>query len=241
MNTHIKTWLGTLIISIMAITAGMFIWKVYEINTAYAPAPQTIQIPKPKAKENNLGMANPASVFCQQNGGKLEIITAEDGSQSGMCKFSDGSQCEEWAFQRGECKIGDSQKQVDTSNWQTYRNKEYGFEVKYPKEWNIDQERTTANEIVFDMGIPESRESIEFFKNTKNLNLNQLKIKKVTDMGVIEDQSEMIIDGEKVLLIKTTEFGMNYLVFNHKLNAYIVTTGGRILDDGIISTFKFTN
>jgi len=26
---------------------------------------------------------------------------------------------------------------IDTSNWQTYRNKEFGFEVKYPEEWEI--------------------------------------------------------------------------------------------------------
>lgn len=51
-------------------------------------------------------MPNPASVYCEQNGNKLEIRTAADGSQSGVCIFPDGSTCDEWAFYRGECGPG---------------------------------------------------------------------------------------------------------------------------------------
>ena len=48
-------------------------------------------------------MPNPASVYCEQQGNKLEIHTAEDGSHSGECIFADGSSCDEWAYFRGEC------------------------------------------------------------------------------------------------------------------------------------------
>ncbi|HEY5158901.1 MAG TPA: DUF333 domain-containing protein, partial [Anaerolineales bacterium] len=48
-------------------------------------------------------MPNPASVYCEQNGNKLEIQTAADGSQSGVCVFPDGNTCDEWAYYRGEC------------------------------------------------------------------------------------------------------------------------------------------
>ena len=48
-------------------------------------------------------MPNPASLYCEQNGNSLEIRTAEDGSQSGVCVFPDGSICDEWAYFRGEC------------------------------------------------------------------------------------------------------------------------------------------
>ena len=49
------------------------------------------------------GLANPASVYCEENGYTLQIVTAEDGSQSGVCVFPDGSSCDEWAYFRGEC------------------------------------------------------------------------------------------------------------------------------------------
>lgn len=49
------------------------------------------------------GLPNPASVYCEQNGNTLEIVTAADGSQSGVCIFPDGNTCDEWAYFRGEC------------------------------------------------------------------------------------------------------------------------------------------
>ena len=55
-------------------------------------------------------MPNPASVYCEQNGNKLEIRTAADGSQSGICVFPDGSTCDEWAYYRGECGPGSTKK-----------------------------------------------------------------------------------------------------------------------------------
>jgi hypothetical protein len=69
-----------------------------------------IQTPAPTpavTKTTGAGMANPASVFCGQNGGTTRIMTNPDGSQYGMCTFSNGTTCEEWALFRGEgCKPG---------------------------------------------------------------------------------------------------------------------------------------
>ena len=57
-------------------------------------------------KEENVGIANPASVYCVDQGGRLEIRTNQDGSQAGVCVFTDGSECDEWAFFRKECAMG---------------------------------------------------------------------------------------------------------------------------------------
>lgn len=51
-------------------------------------------------------LANPASVYCEEQGGTLEIRTDADGGQVGYCLFEDGSECEEWAYYRGECQPG---------------------------------------------------------------------------------------------------------------------------------------
>ncbi len=51
-------------------------------------------------------LPNPASVYCEENGNTLEIRTADDGNQSGVCVFPDGRTCEEWAYFRGECGPG---------------------------------------------------------------------------------------------------------------------------------------
>jgi dipeptidase D len=52
--------------------------------------------------EPALDMPNPASAFCAEQGYELEIRD-EAGGQAGYCLFPDGSECEEWAFYRGEC------------------------------------------------------------------------------------------------------------------------------------------
>ena len=53
--------------------------------------------------EPTTGLANPASVYCEGQGYTLEMRTDADGGQYGVCIFPDGSECEEWAFYRGEC------------------------------------------------------------------------------------------------------------------------------------------
>jgi len=57
--------------------------------------------------EIKIGMPNPASEFCIKKGGKLEIRTNADGGQFGICHLPDGTKCEEWAFFKGECGLGD--------------------------------------------------------------------------------------------------------------------------------------
>jgi putative hemolysin len=66
-----------------------------------------VQPPEPAATDSpQASVPNPASVYCEQHGNKLEIRTVADGSQVGICVFPDGSSCDEWAYYRGECGPG---------------------------------------------------------------------------------------------------------------------------------------
>jgi uncharacterized protein len=50
-------------------------------------------------------IANPASVFCEEQGGTSETVTADDGSQSGICVLADGTRIDEWEYYRQETGI----------------------------------------------------------------------------------------------------------------------------------------
>ncbi len=61
-----------------------------------ACAPQTAQT------DLQPTLPNPATQYCLDEGYESEIRSEEDG-EVGYCIFPDGSECEEWAFIRGEC------------------------------------------------------------------------------------------------------------------------------------------
>ena len=52
--------------------------------------------------KENTELANPASVFCEEQWGTLKL---EEGSW--LCMFKDGSYCEEWSYYRDECQPGE--------------------------------------------------------------------------------------------------------------------------------------
>jgi hypothetical protein len=81
-------------------------------------------------------LPNPASAFCEQQGYKLEIRTAADGSQAGICVFPDGSKCDEWTFFRGECTPSGS-SEIDSNGWKIYTNDALGYSFQYPPETQV--------------------------------------------------------------------------------------------------------
>ena len=56
---------------------------------------------KPTEPAPAIGMANPAPVYCAQQGGKSEPVTTEAG-QSSNCHLPDGRVVEEWTLYRAD-------------------------------------------------------------------------------------------------------------------------------------------
>jgi putative hemolysin len=79
--------------------AAVFLGACATFQNAPQPTPAPTSAP-------NSSIANPASVNCEKQGGKVSIQTRGDGGQFGVCVFEDNKQCEEWALFRGECPVG---------------------------------------------------------------------------------------------------------------------------------------
>jgi putative hemolysin len=53
-----------------------------------------------------VGVANPASVSCIKHGGVVEMHKDKMGGEYGVCHFTDGRVCEEWAlFRKHVCRL----------------------------------------------------------------------------------------------------------------------------------------
>ncbi|MCP4420550.1 MAG: META domain-containing protein [Chloroflexi bacterium] len=77
---------------------------------------ELVEVVSKTAVDGAVGLSNPASVYCEDQDGKLEIRTDDEGNQVGICVFEDDSECEEWAFYRDECQPGQTDSLVGI-NW----------------------------------------------------------------------------------------------------------------------------
>ncbi|MGE5122991.1 MAG: DUF333 domain-containing protein [Acidobacteriaceae bacterium] len=82
-------------------------------------------------------LPNPASVFCEQQGYTLQIRTAEDGSQRGVCVFPDGSECDEWAYFQAECKPAEEEAEYDSQGWKIFTEETLGYSFHYPPDVQV--------------------------------------------------------------------------------------------------------
>lgn len=76
--------------------------------------------------DENAEIANPASVYCEENGWTLNL-------EEWLCMFDDGSYCEEWSYQRWECQPGEIM-------YNTISDDEFIDDVEQKADWNWTSE-----------------------------------------------------------------------------------------------------
>jgi putative hemolysin len=96
--------------------------------------------------KSNADIPNPASVYCEEHGGTVDLRQDASGGVAGICVFEDGSECDEWAYFRCECKPSGTQSagstpgagtELTSDGWRIYRNEALGYTFQYPAEAEI--------------------------------------------------------------------------------------------------------
>lgn len=149
------------------------------IKTTEAPAVKTaetltdVEETPAQGDAAPIGMPNPASVYCEQRGYRLGTRTDANGGEYGVCVFPDLTECEEWAFFRGECQMG-----VDLTGWTEYANPDYGFAFRFPPAWTLEAiqgpDNTMAGHQVKLHIRPEANREIEMIISFKRVGEDQL-------------------------------------------------------------------
>lgn len=110
-----------------------------------------------------------------------------------------------------EMEIDDATKnQTDTSNWQTYRNEKFGFEMKYPTDWKKaseeDKEKSSTSLSVFGMPVLDR----DFLgKEDSILVLVDIAVLDNLEKKSLNDFSLEKKGGEDVILIPRNGFSVN--------------------------------
>jgi len=127
-------------------------WAYFRDECAPGGASQPVE-------SESMGMPNPASVFCEEQGGTVDIRTGADGGQAGFCVFPDGSECDEWAYFRDECAPAEGApgsytpdpsalKAFQYEDWQVYENRAYGFTLRFPPDWRVEEVTDSGDTMV---------------------------------------------------------------------------------------------
>ena len=137
----------------------------------------------------------------------------------------------------------------EITNWKTYQNTKYGYEIKYPKDWNIQNIDSVGN-----LG---AQHAIKFLKQENDLTykfeffiFDNLSDQKWYTKEVLDDVETVMIDNKVSAFKGETKYDVSPALvsfWTYESKAYLFRTLPRMNEERfvdifeqILSTFKFT-
>ncbi len=174
--------------------------------TSIAAAP--IEAPAIAPTEQVSNIANPAAVYCEEQGYDYEIRETADGGEYGVCVSQDG-ECDAWVFYNGECSLdpineGESDELTAPTGQPTepltYANADYGFTFSYPPEWMLIED-SGGYQVAGGMASP----SIMLSQGTLRLHIQYKRPQEMTILGPggrpagqVEDRGTVVFLGQNL-------------------------------------------
>lgn len=128
------------------------------------------------------------------------------------------------------------------SDWKTYTNESFGYQINYPESYSIDTTGSAPGEVRFlKSNSSEAIPVIKAISASKPTHEGCEKEGRYTEDGVDVEYHQVLLDGATGCSFTTSEFGYNEATFWHNGYSYTIVAYGELYGDGLISTFKFTS
>lgn len=142
-----------------------------------------------------------------------------------------------------------SEGKADLSDWKTYRNEQYGFEVKYPREWTILKAPFDLKGINLSKDSKRGEISLIFYEDINDETLPSVKRKTfddwIKDANNFQFQNPQVINflGNKAYgAVLPANAHKNIIAISHNNHIYVITYKNlemKSINEEIVSTFKF--